>query len=395
MFPFFNDYSNDVIGVGVAAEKGANLYERFGVRFIKPNTLWLELPLYGYTKIDETWKSPIIWFGFSEKDLDVVREYADWCRDAFGYPQVQPALSAPEWWRRPIFCGWLEQFLLTGMTGGHEALATQDNYERMLDRMDRVGLRPGTVIIDDKWQADYGTMMPDPEKWRDLRGFADAQHAKRRHVLLWWRLWSADGLPSKECLTRNGDILTADPTSLAYKQRLKDIVYRLLSDDDGCMNCDGFKLDYIYRYPEPALGVKAHKPKVFGLELMHEYYKAIYDLAKEIKPDALINTSVAHPYFADTFDQIRLHDYNAAQRSTVSIMKYRAAMIRSVFPEALIDTDGANAETGDSQHILYHDRAASEIGVPALYALSCLTDDELIEIQKNWDAYEAGIGHEK
>ncbi len=388
VFPFHNDANTKVIGVGIAAAKEQNNYERFGVRFIKPNTMWFELGLYGYTAIDGCWTSPTIWFGFADRDLETVSKYSSWCRDNFCYPEKVYSQHTPSWWKKPIYCGWLEQFLLTGMKGGHESLSTQANYEAMLARMDRVGLRPGTVIIDDKWQSDYGTMEPDPVKWPDMRGFVDEQHKKGRHVLLWWRLWSPDGLTSSECLVQYGSICAADPTSPAYRRRIEKIVYSMLSQDKGCMNCDGFKLDYIYRYPDPSRRIKANKPNEFGLELLHDYYKLIYDAAKEIKHDALINTSVAHPYFADVFDQIRLHDYNSGQRCTVAIMKHRAALIQSVFPQAIIDTDGANAETGNSQFLLYHNKAAIDLGVPALYAISCLSDDEMKQIQNDWDRYE-------
>ena len=388
VFPFFNDANESRIAVGVAAPAGENTYSRMNIRYVKPQAMWLELLFDNGALAAESWRSPTVWFGFGDEDFALVRDYARWCRRRFAYPPAPDPAAAPAWWKKPLFCGWLEQDFLAGHNGRTKDFSTQAAYEAMVRRMENAGLRPGILVIDDKWQTDYGTMEADKEKWPDLRGFVEAQHAAGRHVLLWWRLWAPDGLQGDECIQDCGVNATADPTSPAYLQRLKSIVHRLLSADPGCMNCDGFKLDYIYRLPSPEVQGCARERGVAGMELMRRYYKAIYDLSKAEKADALINTSVAHPYFGDVFDQIRLHDYNSAQRSTVSIMKFRAAFVRAVFPDALIDTDGANFFTGNSQHILYHNRAAAEIGSPSLYGLAPLTDDELREIQAVWDAYE-------
>lgn len=393
VFPFFNDANDSRIAVGVAAPKGENTYSRMNIRYIKPQTMWLELLFDNGAPDSESRTSPTVWFGFGNEDFSLIREYSDWCREYFDYPAAPDPAAGPAWWNKPLFCGWLEQDFLAGHNGDTKEYATQEAYEEMVRRIDRTGLRPGTIIIDDKWQKDYGTMEPDTDKWPDLRAFTDAQHAAGRHVLLWWRLWAPDGLPGEECIRDDGLNATVDPTSPAYIARLQRIIHLLLSDAPGCMDCDGFKLDYVYRLPKPEVKGHAAEAGVAGMELMRRYYKTIYDLAKKEKADALINTSVAHPYFGDVFDQIRLHDYNSAQRSTVSIMKFRAAFVRAVFPNARIDTDGANFFTGNSQHILYHNRAAVEIGCPSLYGLAPLTDDELREIRTVWDEYEAKTLH--
>ncbi|MBQ6420102.1 MAG: hypothetical protein IJK02_03430 [Clostridia bacterium] len=389
VFPFFNDCNDSVMALGVAAERGKNVYSRLNVRYVKPQAMWLELPFDTGAAFETQWTAPTVWFGFGDSDFGLIAEYADWCRAYFGYPAPPDPARQPAWWKRPIFCGWLEQVFIMGNGSGRtKQAATQVNYEAMIARMDRAGLGPGIIIIDDKWQTDYGTMEPDADKWPDLRAFCDRRHAEGRKVLLWWRLWAPDGLSDTECIRDAGVNVTADPTSPAYRERLETVIRRLLGSGKGCMDCDGFKLDYIYRLPPSDICGAPYEPGVAGMELMHRYYETVYRIAKSVKPDALINTSVAHPYFADVFDQIRLHDYNAAQRSTVSIMRFRAAFVRAVFPNALIDTDGANFFTGNSQHILYHNRAAVSVGVPSLYGLWPLTDEELREIQSVWDEYE-------
>src|SRR4030095_3334579 len=81
-------------------------------------------------------------------------------------PVAEP--DRPRWWTDPIFCGWGEQFHLFETSGvSPMAQATQANYDGFLATLEREGLRPGTVVLDDKWQTAYGTNEPDPAKWPD------------------------------------------------------------------------------------------------------------------------------------------------------------------------------------------------------------------------------------
>ncbi len=392
VFPFFNDANDEIIGIGFSAKKGENTYSSATIRYQGKQAMHIELPYDKGSLKPSEWCTPTVWFGFGTDDFDIIREYSDWCRQKFEFPLPPDPKNVPLWWKKPIYCGWLEQYFLANWDGDYtKDYATQEHYEQMIARMDNAGLNPGIIIIDDKWQKDYGTMEPDTDKWPDMRAFTDACHAAGKHVLLWWRLWSPHGLSGDECIQDTGENVTVDPTSPAYINRLEKIIHKLLSDEPGCMNCDGFKLDYIYRIPPNNISGHASKEGMAGMELMHFYYETIYKLSKKAKPDALINTSVTHPYFSDVFDQIRLHDYNSSQRSTVSIMKYRTAFTRAVFPNALIDTDGANFFTGNNQHIHYHNEVSAKIGIPSLYGLMPLTDDDLRKIQEVWNEYEAGL----
>ncbi|MBQ6163492.1 MAG: hypothetical protein IJK23_03350 [Clostridia bacterium] len=392
--PFWNEFNDKIVSVGIADRPGHNHYFRFTPSYEKPRKMWFDVPYYGHDAVRGEWISPTVRVSFGDDEWREIEKYCRWAETEFGYP-VRAAGETPAWWKKPIFCGWNEQYNLrqakraSGEFADTKALSTQKNYTEMLARIDRVGLRPGTVVIDDMWQTDYGRNEVDTAKWPDLRAFADEQHRKDRRVLLWWRLWSPDGLPGDECIVSDGCAVAADPTSPAYRRRIARIVRTLLSDSPGCMNCDGFKLDYIYRLPPLGDRAKPRDPTVYGLELLRIYYKTIYDEAKKVKPDALIDTSIAHPYFADVFDVIRLHDYSAIQRSTVSMMEFRAKTVRCAFPGALIDTDGANSFTGDAQEVLFHNERACRVGIPALYALSNLSDGDLLEIRKEWELYVA------
>lgn len=387
VFPFSDPVNRDWLGVGVAAEKGKCTYDRFSVRFDKPRTFWFEIPYAGCTSVCGEMDLPTLYIGFGGDPFEVVGNYCAWTREKFSWPQYCPA-AVPAWWRRPIFCGWVEQWFRDGQTGKNiQSRCTEEEYTRMISRMENAGMDPGTVIIDDKWQSAYGTWEVDTAKWPDLKGFISSQHERGRRVLLWVRLWAPEGLDEDECIRKDGEILSADPTSPKYQKRLGHIIPELLNG----YGADGFKIDYLYRMPpiDPA-DVMADK-KIRGMELYRLYFETVYRLSKAAKPDCMINTSIAHPYFSDVCDVIRLHDYCAAHRASVSIMKYRASVARAVFPGILIDTDGGNSETLLSQTVILHNREACKIGIPSLYALEPFSDGDLAVMQRDWDSYERAL----
>ena len=120
-------------------------------------------------------------------------------------PEPRPR-DSPAWWREPIFCGWGAQCQLERVDGGlARDYATQERLRRASSRTSRsTASCPGTIVLDDKWQATYGGNEPDAAKWPDLRGWIAERHARGQHVLLWWKAWDPEGLPTELCV-RNPD----------------------------------------------------------------------------------------------------------------------------------------------------------------------------------------------
>src|SRR5581483_1868034 len=66
-------------------------------------------------------------------------------------PEPAPR-ERPAWWSEPIFCGWGAQCARAAETGQPaSALATEAEYETYLGALEREGLVPGVVVLDDKW----------------------------------------------------------------------------------------------------------------------------------------------------------------------------------------------------------------------------------------------------
>ena len=389
VFPFFNDYNSDVAGIGIAAKRGEHNFHGFS--FHAPadgwneNPCWFSLELGGYTYIDGEWESPAVIGVFGESDLSVLRKYSEWQYRHRGFGR-NPSVY-PEWYKKPLFCGWGAQCDLRGQNPGFVSkdFASEKYYNDFCEKLDAVGLSPAAIIIDDKWQKEYGTLRPDTEKWGSLRAFADAQHAKGRRVLLWFKCWDREGLPDDECIFLDGEPFCADPTNPKYLARLRESIRLLLSDEkDGC-NCDGFKIDFMDCIPRVP-GAVLYEKGVWGLELMKRLFSAIYTAAKEAKPDALINMSSLHPYFTEVCDQFRIHDYNANVRSPLSTMRYRAALADAVMPGIPVDMDGFRGRTKyETMRILL---AQPEIGVPDLYYFpDDFTAEDWERVKIAWDKY--------
>jgi len=270
---------------------------------------------------------------------------------------VRPAI--PDWWQRPIYCGWGDQVTaamwLEGQGEESRALAycIQGLYERWIARLDEAAVPFGTIIIDAGW-SPAGWWEPSTILWPDLKGFIARQHARGRRVLLWLGTWLYDGLPAAWCVHRDGNPICADPTNPDYRDYVTRQVTRLIGADG--FDADGFKIDQLAYAPTvydsmfgPRFGAihprkaSGDRPRLhgdgFGCELLHALQHTIYTSAKSAKPDALVTSSTVHPYFRDTFDMVRIHDMGQVAPDIFDAMRARVELAQAALPGIPIDTD--------------------------------------------------------
>lgn len=389
---FAAEYDGGWLGLGLEARAGHNTYTEFAYRG-NLQAFELSVAFEGHTRVLESYELPAIGFDFAPDEYSAIAAHVAALRSA-GYVATPRVEVQPAWWRSPIFCGWGPQCYLAAVAHGHApAFARQEHYERFMATLDTVKLNPGIIVIDDKWQADYGENNVDIDKWPDLRGFVDAQHERGRRVLLWLKAWDPEGVPPGECITNGGgQVVAVDPTHPKYEQRLRAAVRQMLTNEVDGYGADGFKIDFTARIPG-GYGLKNYDEAVWGVELMRAYLSILSSEARRVKPDALIMAHTPHPYLADVVDMIRLNDINIGT-DVNRAMRHRAKIAAIACPEALIDTD--NWPITNKAAWRAYTRIQPELGIPSLYALTHIdsTQEPLDEndyalIRQIWSQYRS------
>lgn len=395
-YSFRTEGLHDRLTLGVVAERGEHNFHSFSYTPVSNgwNTsgFFLSTDQDGHTAVEKEWTAPyIIGFG-ADDEFDSMRKYTEYYFTS-GIAKTKKAAVPPRFWHGPMVCGWIEQSVKSAQE--HVSildLANERVYNDILKKCSYYGIKPAALIIDDKWQEHYATDYVNPQKFSNLRAFVDKRHAEGISTLLWFKLWDPDGWDESLCIADDKGVKRIDPSHPKFIENLDNAIHRLLSSDEGCYDCDGFKLDYAFFNPI-GRGFKTYSGK-YGSELLYEMMEHIYTKAKEIKPYALINCSPCHPYFAHICDQARLHDYDPLNRDNYSDLALRAKLFSIAIPNTLLDTDNAGFNTRrDAMHWLMNQ---PQIGVPDLYALSIregldMTEDDYYAIADLWKEYSARI----
>jgi hypothetical protein len=359
----------------------------------------------GYTRVAGHHRTPALRFRFDAPDpyAGIAAYRATLVEDGL---VAEDRSTRPAWWARPIFCGWGAQ-AADAMAASAQAsdqgqsrwppllpvsaFSTQDRYDHYLAELDRHGLRPGTVVIDDRWQRAYGTSEVDEERWPDLRGWIADRHARGQRVLLWWKAWDPDGLDPSVCVRRSDGVpVSADPSNEAYLAILRSSIHRMLSSDG--YDADGLKIDFTAQTPSgPGL---TRAGDAWGMELLRLLLAAVRDAATAARPDALIISHAVEPTFASLAGMIRLNDTLrlADPRpwgAVVPQMLHRARIVRAACPDALIDTD--DWAMPDRATFRSYLEVQPDIGVPALYYVDRidmsgepLGEDDYAALRRAW-----------
>ena len=386
--------------VGLGARLEAQTFTGFHYDAVE-GAYSLRLAYEGQTHVRGAFRTPSVLFAFDAPDAYAGLERYVAALRGLGFLGAQPAPLRPAWWSEPIFCGWGAQCSLANVAArqgeqvaGAPVFSRQVHYDRFLETLASHGLVPGTVVLDDKWQCDYGTNEVDTEKWPDLLGWIARRHAAGQHVLLWWKAWDPEGLPPEHCV-RNvaGTVVAADPSNPAYEATLRASVQRMLGPRAaGGYDADGFKVDFSARTPSGP-GLIRHGSQ-WGVSLLHRLLWILYDEAKRVKPDALVMTHTPNPHFGDVTDMIRLNDVNTGA-DVVAQMRHRAAVARAACPDVLIDTD--NWPMPSKAAWREYVQVQPELGVPSLYFAThvdsgeALTEQDYAAVRECWEEWRRRV----
>ncbi len=388
----------------------------------------------GHTAVSSTFTSPklIIGFGAREKN-EAIDSYIRWLRD-HDYLPAEQKKEIPAWWHEPIFCGWGQmRYDYRADHEGHENgnfinvtfYCTEQLYRNYVNMMAAHGINPGTIIIDMGWAENPALHTPSSKRWSDLRGFIEEQHARGRKVLLWYTPVVTQGLPDEACMTLKGKPVCPDPTSPVYQAILANEIRMMVSSEAGCLNADGFKIDFTqntpsengrftsyinsfwglinetneaYMYPRLAERqelIQTHGPK-WGVEILKEYIRLIHENMKIHKPESLLITHTPNPYFTEVVDVLRLNDLDGECQDVLGVMQNRAKIARMCSQNWLLDTD--NDLMVDKARWRAYIQLQPQLGIPDTYYASAIAqsqeqfaEDDYDLLRQVWAAYRQNL----
>jgi hypothetical protein len=235
-------------------------------------------------------------------------------------------------------------------------------------------------------------------------------------VLLWHNVWEIEAPGPDVGLIHHGDgpALGAfgnpmlDPTAPLFRERLCDLMVRLLAPPPRGYGADGLKLDIIHSTPSgPGYrlgwheGQRSDQPDdtagryPWGNGLLHCLLVETYRAAKEVRQDALVESHAVNPLFRDTLDVLRLNDVFTDRVSVVDEMRHRARVARAV-GFATIDTDCWRMPSRAA--LLEYVEAQPELGIPDLYYATRvdgsgerLRERDYRQIAAVWARYRRGL----
>ena len=192
----------------------------------------------------------------------------------------------------PIWCAW-----------GYGRNFTTAQIYNVLPIVKNLGLR--WVTLDDGWQTAEGDWFLNPEKFpggdRDIKAMVDRIHAEGFKAQLWWAPLSVG--PDTQLIKEHPEYLLLNvdgtkqkisywnawylcPAVAGVVEYHKAIVTKAMRD----WGFDGLKLDGQFMNGVPPCYNPAHHHATpeEAVEALPRFFKAIYDMALSIKPNALV-----------------------------------------------------------------------------------------------------------
>jgi alpha-galactosidase len=191
-----------------------------------------------------------------------------------------------------VWCGW-----------GYERKFTTENIISTLPKVKEMGIK--WAVIDDGFQVAEGDWSIDTKRFpggsKDMKRMIDAIHGHGLKAMLWWAPLAAD--PGSRVLKENPDILLINKYGAPQYITWWDSYYLSPAAEETYVytretiemfmkdwGFDGLKLDGQHMNAVPP-DYNWNRPLEYpgkSVEMLPEFFKMIYQTAREIKPDAVI-----------------------------------------------------------------------------------------------------------
>ncbi|THF76739.1 alpha-galactosidase [Cohnella fermenti] len=330
---------------------------------------------------------PKVQFHFGlDSETAVLDRYVDYYREN-GY--LRERGQGFEWWSRPIFCTWGQQEYLEGSCDFEANPMTESSLADWVDRLEeKTGGHPFTLIVDSHWFDHYGEYGVHPGRFGNVarfRGLIDSFKERGHKVVLWYTpLWVSktsrlvrehpeylvkdlDGNLGRVTNTEIYDfVYLLDCSRRDVREHIRGTVRYLLSEEEGCLNADGFKIDMNYYGPVGGKHAIDNYDWGIGEKLWYELIRFIGTEAESLKADAFLTLSGAEPYLQPWAPAQRLNDLFPVVPESPDPWYRRAALVNKMLPGVLIDVDGwPSARTRSAEYWM----VSPTFGVPVTYHL--------------------------
>ena len=300
------------------------------------------------------YRIPRVLISFPTDEYDGIAVFRKLLERFGAYTPRRPDWSKlPEWWKYPQFCTYGDQLIENRVGQLIDDAWVRDFVKRAEDdfQVDHM-----VICIDDSWQLPHSIgPCVDEKRFPDLRRLIDDMHERGHRVMLWYTPMFEKIDNGVESRAKRLGVLSDDPMTSPYfksfpncyaidytadgaEQFLRETANILFGDGEGCLNADAVKLDFLANLRDPALaGSYAHPERGIGMREYYRYYELFHKAAHAVKPDVMINATLADPRFEHLIDVSRLHDTHSGEEEK----ERRARIMTLACPDLPVDTDGA------------------------------------------------------
>ena len=299
-----------------------------------------------------TYAIPGVIIAFPDDEFDSITKFRKNLQKLGLYTPCRPTWNElPEWWRYPQFCTYGDQ-LIEQRVG---QLIDTDWVRDFVRRGEEdFGVEHMVICIDDSWQLPHCEVV-DTARFPDLRGLIDEMHERGHKVMLWYTPMFEKTTNGVESRAARAGVLSKDEMTSAYFKNfpgcyaidytsdnaesfLREVAEHLFGNGEGQLNADAVKLDFLGNLRNPAKATDyAHPEYGIGYREYYRYFELFKKVAKAVKPDVMINATLADPRFEHLIDVSRLHDTHSGEEEK----ERRARVMALACPDLPIDTDGA------------------------------------------------------
>lgn len=294
-----------------------------------------------------------------------------------------------KWWSYPIFCTWGEQFMSDERLENQIKILNEKVVSKWVDILkEKTGISHFNIIIDIGWFDKKGDFRACPDRFAHMRELVDKLKGDGHHVLLWMTPFfvAMDSNYAKNyseglVKDRRGNIaiehsywdIDKDHYLKDYsldktRKCMEQIIKYCLSDEKGCLNADGFKIDYNFQTPASHRHRVAHPEWGTGDEMYRKIIEFIHETAHKFKKDAIISISGNETYLHPHINILRLNDHFGAG---IDDWCKRARIASYTLPGVLFDTDGWFMSRNKSLEYLI---VSAVIGIPSIHHLTQFDD---------------------